>query len=74
RAATPPRGGGGATPGAAAEPYLTHPRTREDCRTPAAPARAAAGTLVVDPLTAKRLRLSAGASVRAVPLSAQKRG
>ncbi|ENT9820488.1 hypothetical protein ACSQOW_005747, partial [Pseudomonas aeruginosa] len=26
------------------------------------------------PLTAKRLRLSAGASVRAVPLSAQKRG
>ncbi|MBH8704529.1 arginine N-succinyltransferase, partial [Pseudomonas aeruginosa] len=34
---------------------------------------AAAGTLVVDPLTAKRLRLSAGASVRAVPLSAQKR-
>ncbi|MGI0897384.1 arginine N-succinyltransferase, partial [Pseudomonas aeruginosa] len=35
--------------------------------------RAAAGTLVVDPLTAKRLRLSAGASVRAVPLSAQKR-
>ncbi|MCP3843781.1 arginine N-succinyltransferase, partial [Pseudomonas aeruginosa] len=36
--------------------------------------RAAAGTLVVDPLTAKRLRLSAGASVRAVPLSAQKRG
>ncbi|MBG4497280.1 hypothetical protein I4939_04455, partial [Pseudomonas aeruginosa] len=48
-----------------------HPR--QDCRPPAAPARAAAGTLVVDPLTAKRLRLSAGASVRAVPLSAQKR-
>jgi arginine N-succinyltransferase len=30
----------------------------------------AAGTLVVDPLTAKRLRLSAGDQVRAVPLSA----
>ncbi|MCM2122401.1 arginine N-succinyltransferase, partial [Pseudomonas aeruginosa] len=42
-------------------------------RLPAARGGAAAGTLVVDPLTAKRLRLSAGASVRAVPLSAQKR-
>ncbi|MBG4798603.1 arginine N-succinyltransferase, partial [Pseudomonas aeruginosa] len=67
-------GRGGGTPGAAPEPSLTPPRPREDWRTPAAPARAAAGTLVVDPLTAKRLRLSAGASVRAVPLSAQKRG
>lgn len=62
------------TPGDDAEPYLIHNRKREDCRITAAPARAAAGTLVVDPLTAKRLRLSAGASVRAVPLSAQKRG
>ena len=61
------------TPGDDAEPYLIHNRKREDCRITAAPARAAAGTLVVDPLTAKRLRLSAGASVRAVPLSAQKR-
>ncbi|MBG4611899.1 arginine N-succinyltransferase, partial [Pseudomonas aeruginosa] len=55
-------------------PHRPHPRPRDAWRTPAAPARAAAGTLVVDPLTAKRLRLSAGASVRAVPLSAQKRG
>ncbi|MBH9320182.1 arginine N-succinyltransferase [Pseudomonas aeruginosa] len=62
------------TPGDDAEPYLIHNRKREDCRITAAPARAAAGTLVVDPLTAKRLRLSAGAAVRAVPLSAQKRG
>lgn len=61
------------TPGDDAEPYLIHNRKREDCRITAAPARAAAGTLVVDPLTAKRLRLPTGASVRAVPLSAQKR-
>uniref|UniRef100_UPI0028A8399A arginine N-succinyltransferase n=1 Tax=Pseudomonas sp. TaxID=306 RepID=UPI0028A8399A len=58
------------TPGDDATPYLIHNRKREDCRITAAPARLAAGTLVVDPLTAKRLRLSAGDSVRAVPLSA----
>ena len=34
------------------------------------PARFAAGTLVVDPLTAKRLQLNAGDQVRAVALSA----
>ena len=59
------------TPGDDAIPYLIHNRKREDCRITAAPARAAAGTLVVDPLTAKRLQLSAGSQVRAVPLSAK---
>ena len=58
------------TPGDDAEPFLVHNRKRQDCRITAAPARMAAGTLVVDPLTAKRLRLSAGDQVRAVPLSA----
>ena len=59
------------TPGDDAIPYLIHNRKREDCRITAAPARAAAGTLVVDPLTAKRLQLTAGDQVRAVALSAQ---
>ena len=58
------------TPGDDAEPFLVHNRKRHDCRITAAPARMAAGTLVVDPLTAKRLRLSAGDQVRAVPLVA----
>lgn len=61
------------TPGDDAEPYLIHNRKREECRIAAAPARLAAGSLVVDAQTARRLRLSAGASVRAVPLSAGKR-
>ena len=60
------------TPGDDAEPYLIHNRKREDCRITAAPARVAAGSLVVDAQTAKRLRLSAGASVRAVPLSGKR--
>ncbi|MET1078243.1 MAG: arginine N-succinyltransferase [Pseudomonas sp.] len=59
------------TPGDDAPPYLIHNRKREDCRITAAPARLAAGTLVVDPKTAKRLRLGAGDQVRAVPLSAK---
>jgi arginine N-succinyltransferase len=58
------------TPGDDATPFLIHNRKREDCRITAAPARLAAGTLVVDPMTAKRLQLSAGDQVRAVPLSA----
>jgi arginine N-succinyltransferase len=57
------------TPGDDATPFLIHNRRREDCRITVAAARFAAGTLVVDPATAKRLRLSAGDSVRAVPLS-----
>lgn len=60
------------TPGDDAEPYLIHNRKREECRITAAPARVAAGSLVVDAQAAKRLRLSAGASVRAVPLSGKR--
>ncbi|MFR0689974.1 arginine N-succinyltransferase [Enterobacterales bacterium AE_CKDN230030158-1A_HGKHYDSX7] len=60
------------TPGDDAEPFLIHNRKREECRVTAAPARLAAGSLVVDAQTAKRLRLSAGASVRAVPLSGKR--
>lgn len=59
------------TPGDDATPYLIHNRKREDCRITAAPARVAAGTLVVDAQTAKRLQLAVGAQVRAVPLSAK---
>ena len=58
------------TPGDDATPFLIHNRKREDCRITAAPARLAAGTLVVDQQTAKRLQLIAGDQVRAVPLSA----
>ena len=60
------------TPGDDATPYLIHNRKREDCRITAAPARLAAGTLVVDALTAKRLRLGVGDHVRAVTLSASR--
>ncbi|OEC36131.1 arginine N-succinyltransferase [Pseudomonas cuatrocienegasensis] len=59
------------TPGDDATPFLIHNRKREDCRITAAPARLAAGTLVVDPLTARRLQLSAGNQVRAVALAAR---
>ncbi len=59
------------TPGEDAIPYLIHNRKRQDCRITAASARLASGTLVVDAQTAKRLQLSAGAQVRAVPLSAK---
>ena len=58
------------TPGDDATPFIIHNRKREDCRITAAPARLAAGTLVVDPQTAKRLQLNAGDQVRAVALSA----
>ena len=59
------------TPGDDATPFLIHNRKRENCRITAAPARLAAGTLVVDPLTARRLQLSAGNQVRAVALAAR---
>ena len=59
------------TPGENAIPHLIHNRKRQDCRIAAACARVASGTLVVDAQTAKRLQLSAGAQVRAVPLSAK---
>ncbi len=58
------------TPGDDAEPFLVHNRKRQDCRITVAPARLAAGTLVVAPETAKRLRLTVGDVVRAVPLAA----
>ncbi len=57
------------TPGDDATPYLIHNRKREACRITTAPARVAAGTLVVDPATARRLQLAVGDQVRAVPLS-----
>ena len=57
------------TPGDDAPPFLIHNRKREHCRITAAPARFASGTLVVDPLTARRLQLSAGDQVRAVPVA-----
>jgi arginine N-succinyltransferase len=60
------------TPGDDATPFLIHNRKREECRITVGPGRFAAGTLVVDPLTARRLRLNAGDQVRAVPLSANK--
>jgi arginine N-succinyltransferase len=58
------------TPGDDAPVYLVHNRKREECRITAARARMAAGTLVVDPLTARRLRLTVGVQVRAVALAA----
>lgn len=57
------------TPGDDATVFLMHNRKREECRITAAPGRLAAGTLVVDQATAKRLRLNPGDQVRAVPLS-----
>ena len=59
------------TPGDDASAFIMHNRKREDCRITVGAARLAAGTLVVDPLTAKRLRLAAGDQVRAVALSAR---
>jgi arginine N-succinyltransferase len=59
------------TPGDDAPQFLIHNRKREACRITTAPARLAAGTLVVDAPTAKRLRLSAGDQVRAVAISAR---
>uniref|UniRef100_UPI000F090171 arginine N-succinyltransferase n=1 Tax=Pseudomonas viridiflava TaxID=33069 RepID=UPI000F090171 len=62
------------TPGDDAPQFLIYNRKREECRITVGPARFAAGTLVVDPMTAKRLRMSAGDNVRAVPLSAAREG
>jgi arginine N-succinyltransferase len=59
------------TPGDDATLFLIHNRKLADCRITAAAARVAAGTLVVDAQTAKRLQLTAGEQVRAVPLSAR---
>ena len=59
------------TPGDDATTFLMHNRKRDECRITAAPARLAAGTLVVDQITAKRLQLKAGDQVRAVPLAVE---
>ncbi|HEY0286988.1 MAG TPA: arginine N-succinyltransferase [Pseudomonas sp.] len=58
------------TPDEAAEDYLIFNRSLADCRITCGPARVAAGSLVVSPITAKRLGMVAGAKVRAVPLCA----
>lgn len=57
------------TPGDEAESFMIHNRARELSRIIAAPARMAAGTLVVAPDSAERLRLRAGTLVRAVSLA-----
>ena len=57
------------TPDEQAAIYLIHNRQFAECRITAAPARVAAGTLIVDAQTAKTLGLSAGSSVRAVSLA-----
>jgi arginine N-succinyltransferase len=56
------------TPDDQAPIWLIHNRRLENCRITAAPARLAGNDLVVDRLTAKRLQLQPGDSVRAVPL------
>lgn len=60
------------TPGEEAEVYIIHNRKLAECRITAAKARVAAGSLVVDELTAKRLQLVAGSQVRAVLLSSSR--
>ncbi len=51
--------------------WLIHNRRLENCRITAARARLVGGHLLVDRLTAKRLQLQPGNSVRAVPLLKQ---
>ena len=48
--------------------WLIHNRRLENCRITAAPARLVGNSLIVDRLTAKRLQLQPGNSIRAVPL------
>ncbi|EJM69027.1 arginine N-succinyltransferase [Pseudomonas sp. GM49] len=52
--------------------WLIHNRRLENCRITCAPARQVGNSLVVDRLTAKRLQLQPGDSVRAVPLLDQR--
>jgi arginine N-succinyltransferase len=56
------------TPDDQAPTWLIHNRRLENCRITAAPARRTGDSLLVDRLTAKRLQLQPGDSVRAVPL------
>ncbi|TFZ33331.1 hypothetical protein EWW49_32095, partial [Pseudomonas syringae] len=58
-------------PGEDATPYLIHNRKRESRRITAPPARVAAGSLVFDALTSKRLYLHPAASGRAVTLDSR---
>ncbi|VVM40417.1 Arginine N-succinyltransferase subunit beta [Pseudomonas fluorescens] len=53
--------------------WLIHNRRLENCRITAAPARLDGDTLMVDRLTAKRLQLQPGNSIRAVPLPDRQR-
>ncbi|WP_085586681.1 MULTISPECIES: arginine N-succinyltransferase [unclassified Pseudomonas] len=59
------------TPDDQAPQWLIHNRRLENCRITAAQARRVGGSLVVDRLTAKRLQLQPGDSVRAVLLPNQ---
>lgn len=56
------------TPDEQAPVWLIHNRRLENCRITAAPARRVGNSLIVDRLTAKRLQLQPGNSVRAVLL------
>jgi arginine N-succinyltransferase len=56
------------TPDEEAPVWLIHNRRLENCRITAAQARQVGNSLIVDRLTAKRLQLQPGNSVRAVPL------
>jgi len=51
--------------------WLIHNRRLENCRITVAPGRRVGSSLVIDRLTAKRLQLQPGNSVRAVPLPNQ---
>lgn len=59
------------TPDDQAPLWLIHNRRLENCRVTAAPARRVGSSLLVDRLTAKRLQLQPGDSVRGVPLLRQ---
>jgi arginine N-succinyltransferase len=59
------------TPDDQAPVWLIHNRRLENCRITTAQARLVGNSLIVDRLTAKRLQLQPGNSVRAVPLSKQ---
>jgi arginine N-succinyltransferase len=60
------------TPDDQAPAWLIHNRRLENSRITAAPARLAGNSLIVDRITAKRLQLQPGNSVRAVPLFSQR--
>lgn len=59
------------TPDEQAPVWLIHNRRLENCRITTARARLVGNTLIVDRLTAKRLQLQPGNTVRAVPLRNQ---